>query len=126
MRISLDQIHARLLRIENMVFGNNSEGWNPITLDAGWTTVVTCQYMMLPNGLVIVRGQASHATMSTVTNINSSNPLPSAYWPGDNRNYKGGLVGVSAQIEMSTAGILIARVGTSTATDASLDGIYSL
>jgi len=103
-----------------------AETWHNITLDAGWTSVVTPQYRLLPDGDVEVRGQITHAGVTTAVNINNSNPIPGAYWPAANRVYRPPVAADSAgTVQISSAGVFAMRASGFTATQAILDGIYS-
>lgn len=107
--------------------GTTDETWQNITLDAGWTSVVTPQYRLLPDGLVAVRGQATHAGTTAATNINNSNPIPSAYWPTANRIYRPPVAGDSAgTVQISSTGVFAMRASGFTATQVFMDGIYSI
>lgn len=106
------------------------DSWHNITLDAGWTSVVTPQYRMTPSGDVELRGQASHAGFTAATNINNSNPLPSAtpfaYRPAATRIYRAPTAGdAAATVAMGTGGVLQARASGFSATQVILDGQYS-
>ena len=104
-----------------------ADAWHNITLDAGWTSVVTPQYRLKPDGDVEVRGQITHAGVTVATNINNSNPLPAAYRPPATRVYRPPTAGDSAgTVGITTAGVLVMRASGFTATAAFLDGSYSL
>jgi hypothetical protein len=107
--------------------GTTDETWQPITLDAGWTSVVTPQYRMLPDGDVEVRGQVTHAGVTTATNINNSTPIPSAYRPSANRVYRPPVAADSAgTVQISSAGVFAMRASGFTATQVLMDGTYSI
>jgi hypothetical protein len=107
--------------------GSTPESWHPITLDAGWTSVVAPEYRLLPDGNVQARGQLTHAGVTTATNINNGNPIPAAYWPAANRVYRPPVAGDSAgTVQISSTGVFAMRASGFTATQAILDGIYSI
>lgn len=131
MEITLEKVHKRLLRIQNLLFNNNGENWHPITIDSGWTVGggnQAPQYMMLPYGFVAVRGQVTHASFTTTVAINSSNPIPAAYRPAVTRFYRASDPQDNCPtVEIDTTGIFQARGGgTFSGLQALLDGIYSL
>lgn len=103
------------------------ETWHNITLDSGWTAgAQPPQFRMLPDGNVQVRGQATHSGVTAATNINGSNPIPSAYWPAETRIYRPPDAGdAAATVDITTVGIFVARASGFTATSVAMDGIYS-
>jgi hypothetical protein len=104
-----------------------AEGWNNITLDSGWAAGAQApQYRMLPDGNVQVRGSATHAGTTAAVNINNSNPIPSGYWPGQNRVYRPPTAGDTAgTVQIGNNGVFAMRASGFTATQAIMDGIYS-
>lgn len=105
-----------------------SETWHNVTVDAGWGSLgEPAQYRLLPGGNVQLRGDISHAGTTVQTDINSGNPLPSAYWPAATRYYRPPQAADGAgAIQVSSAGVITMRASGFTATQAILDGIYSL
>ena len=107
-----------------------AETWHNITLDSGWTSVVTPQYQLLSIGgtaFVAARGQISHAGVTAATNINNSNPIPAAYRPGATRIYREPVAGDAAgTVAIGTGGVFQMRASGFTATQAILDGMYAL
>lgn len=104
------------------------ETWHTMTLDAGWGSLgEPAQYMLLPFGMVALRGDISHAGTTVQTDINSGNPLPAAYRPAATRYYRPGQSADGAgAIEAQSTGVITMRASGFTATQAILDGIYSL
>jgi hypothetical protein len=114
-----------------IVAGNalGAETWHNITMDAGWTASAQApQYRLLPDGDVEARGQATHASVTVVTQINSGAPLPAAYRPAQTRFYRASDPMDSAGlVQIDTAGIFSVRANASfPATQALFDGTYSL
>lgn len=130
MEITLEKVHKRLLRIQNYLYNNNGETWNSISLDAGWTATIPCQYMMLPNGVVLLRGSATHASFGSGTlNVNGSGALPAAYQPTGTRYPRtGDHEQVWPAIQMATNGVIICRASGTTSIYgiAILDGFYTI
>lgn len=101
--------------------------WHNITLDSGWTSVVTPQYRLLPDGNVQVRGQATHAGVTAATNINNSNPIAAKYRPAATRIYRPQTQGdASGTVAMGTGGVFQMRASGFSATQAIMDGVYSI
>lgn len=105
-----------------------ADTWHNITLDAGWTAGAAApQYRRLPDGNVQVRGQATHSGVTAATNINGSNPVPAAYWPGVTRIYRPPDAGdAAATVDITAAGVFVARASGFTATAVAMDGMYSI
>jgi hypothetical protein len=104
-----------------------ADSWHNVALDAGWTSTVTPQYRLLPDGNVQVRGQATHAGVTVLTSINSGTPLGAAYQPGAVRVYRPPTAGDAAgTVAVTAGGVLQMRASGFTATQAILDGTYSI
>jgi hypothetical protein len=89
------------------------ETWHFITLDAGWTNGAllrsNLRYRLLSTGVLVLDGCASAVAGSGNKSINSSNPLPSVYWPTYPHDYvMSDAVGSRMHISLSAAGVLIA------------------
>jgi hypothetical protein len=107
------------------------DDWHTIELDAGWTVESGHQapsYRLLPDGNLQFAGAATHASMTSVTPLNSSNPLDSDYFPGHVKVYRGANpVDGTGPIEYDTTGVLRVRASAADAyTIAEIDGIASL
>lgn len=104
------------------------ETWHDLIPDAGWTIVNQPQYRLLPGTGVQVQGLITHAGTAAQTNINNSNPVPSAYWPAVTRYYRTPMPSpdFAGSVEISPAGVFIMRASGFTATQAIMDGIYAL
>lgn len=107
---------------------NTPETWHNITLDAGWTAGGQApQYRLLPDGNVQVRGNATHAGVTVGTSINGSNPIPVGYQPNSTRFYRSDQSADAAgAVQIGTTGIFTMRASGFTATQAIMDGIYSI
>jgi hypothetical protein len=106
----------------------SADSWHDITLDSGWTAGAQApQYRLLPDGNVQLRGVATHAGTTSATNINSSHPLPASYQPAQTRYYRTEQAGDTAgAVDMGTTGVLVMRASGFSATQAILDGFYSM
>lgn len=107
----------------------SADTWHNITLDTGWTAGPQVpQYRLLPDGNVQVRGQATHASVTAVTYVNQSNPIPSAYRPALTRYYRASdPADTAGLIQANSDGTFQVRATSSfPATQALLDGTYSL
>jgi hypothetical protein len=105
------------------------ETWQTVTLDAGWSAGTQApQYRLQADGLVAVRGTASHASVTANTNINSGTPIPAAYRPAQDRFYRGASpVDTAGGNQITTGGVFVCRANASfPATQILLDGTYSL
>jgi hypothetical protein len=105
------------------------ETWHTITTDAGWGSLgEPAQYRLLADsGLVALRGDISHAATAVQTDINSGAPLPAAYRPAQTRYYRPPMAAdLAGAIEVQTTGVITMRASGFGATQAILDGIYSL
>lgn len=106
-----------------------ADTWHPITLDTGWTAGPQVpQYRRLPDGNIQVRGQATHASLTAVTYINQSNPIPAAYWPTLTRYYRAAdPVDAAGPVQANADGTFQVRASSSfPATQALMDGTYSI
>jgi hypothetical protein len=105
------------------------ETWHNITLDSGWTVAggETPQYRLLPGGNVQLRGDISHAGTTAQTDINSGHPLGAGYQPAAARYYRPPQAAdFAGAVQANPTGIITMRASGFTATQAILDGIYSL
>lgn len=104
------------------------ETWHNVTTDAGWGSLgEPAQYRLLPGANVQLRGDISHAGTTAQTAINSSNPLPTGYRPAATRYYRPPQSADGAgAIQVDSGGVITMRASGFTATQAILDGIYSL
>jgi hypothetical protein len=89
------------------------ETWHDITLDSGWSTssgYAPLGYRLLPDGNVQLRGMAQHSAVNGATNINGSNPIPSAYRPTYTLDpvYIDTVYG-RCHITVNTSGVLVAH-----------------
>lgn len=106
-----------------------TDTWHNITLDAGWTAGPQVpQYRLCADGDVEVRGQASHASVTAVTAINSTTPLLAPYIPALTRYYRGADPTDTAGLVMiDTAGVFSVRANASfPSTQVLMDGFYSV
>lgn len=106
-----------------------SETWHTVTTDAGWGSLgEPPQYQLLAQtGFVALRGDISHAGTTAQVDINSANPLPAAYRPAATRYYRPPQAADGAgAIEVQPSGVITMRASGFSATQAILDGIYSL
>jgi len=103
------------------------ETWHAITPDAGWTSVQTPQYRLLPDGNVQVAGLLDHAGTTARIAINSAHPIPSAYQPSVTRYYRTPMPSpdFAGSVEIDPGGIFYMRASGFTAVQAILDGIYA-
>lgn len=113
--------------------GTNStvEGWHPITLDSGWSTVAgyaAPQYRMTVDGNIQIAGLAQHSTAVTSTvSLNSGAPIPPKWTPNSQKLYReASTVGGRLAVQLLPSGVLQA-IGASGGTSiyAELDGIVS-
>lgn len=103
------------------------ETWHNITVDAGWTVVNQPQYRLLPDGNIQVRGLITRAATAAQTNINNSNPVPSAYWPAVTRYYRTPQAAdLAGAVQAQNGGVFVMRASGFNATQAIMDGIYSV
>lgn len=105
------------------------ETWHPVTVDAGWGSLgEPAQYRLLgDSGFVALRGDISHAATAVQTDINSGVPLPSAYRPAATRYYRPPMAAdLAGSVEVQSTGVITMRASGFAATQAILDGIYSL
>jgi len=103
-----------------------TDTWHPITLDAGWTAGTPVpQYRLTIEGNIQFTGNASHANMVGGTNVNSANPLPSAYRPANLHYYRSN-DGNRAGLEYQPTGIIEAWPIAAGNTTVNFDGIVSL
>jgi hypothetical protein len=105
------------------------ETWHNITLDTGWTAVSgqTPQYRILATGDIEMAGAATHAALTGTTNVNGSNPLPTAYRPASNHYLRTGNGGTVADSFYTTGGVIEAlnQAGGGTV-QVRLDGVCPL
>jgi hypothetical protein len=109
--------------------GFSADAWNNVTVDAGWGSLgEPAQYRLMPDqGFVALRGDISHAGTTAQVAINSGNPLPVAYRPAATRYYRAPQAADGAgAIQVDSSGVITMRASGFTATQAILDGIYSL
>ncbi len=109
--------------------GMSADSWHNVTTDAGWGSLgEPAQYRLLADsGFVALRGDISHAGTTAQTAINSGNPLPAAYRPAATRYYRPPQAADGAgAIQVDSSGVITMRASGFTATQAILDGIYSL
>jgi hypothetical protein len=104
------------------------ETWHNLTPDAGWAVVDQPQYRLLPGTGVQVRGLITRAATAVQTNINGATPIPSAYWPAVTRYYRTPMPApdLAGSVDIQGNGIFVMRASGFAATQAILDGIYSL
>lgn len=105
------------------------ETWHDISVDAGWGSLgEPPQYQMLgTTGFVALRGDISHAGTTVQAAINSGSPLPAAYRPGATRYYRTPQAADGAgAIQVDSSGVLTMRASGFSATQAILDGNYSI
>jgi hypothetical protein len=101
------------------------ETWHTITLDSGWSTLAghaVPQYRMLPTGDIEFVGYASHASFTSSTNLNGSNPIPSAYRPTNSAYIKNG-DGNRSAVEITSGGVIVAFPVSGGSTQIELAGI---
>lgn len=67
------------LKVADWLTGT-AEGWNNMTLPAGWTADVPCQYKLFPDGMVRFRGRAN-ATVSPIPDGTAITTIPVGYRP---------------------------------------------
>jgi hypothetical protein len=102
------------------------ETWHNLTLDAGWTAVNQPQYRLLPGAGVQVTGLITHAATAAQTDINSTNPVPSAYRPPVTRYYRPPQAAdLAGAVQVSFSGVFTMRASGFGATQAIMDGIYA-
>jgi hypothetical protein len=103
------------------------ETWHNLTPDAGWAIVDQPQYRLLPGIGVQVRGLITHAGTAVQTNINGATPVPGAYHPAVTRYYRPPQAADTAgAVDIQANGIFVMRASGFAATQAIMDGIYSL
>jgi hypothetical protein len=107
------------------------DNWHTVTLDSGWIVESGHQapsYRLLPDGNLQFAGAATHASMTTVTPLNSSSPLDSDYFPQHAKVYRGANpVDGTGPIEYDTTGVIRVRASAADPyTVAEIDGIASL
>lgn len=106
-----------------------NETWHDITVDAGWGGLGEApQYQLMAQaGFVALRGDISHAGTTAQVDINSANPLPVGYRPAATRYYRTPQAADGAgAIEVQSSGVITMRASGFSATQAILDGLYSL
>jgi hypothetical protein len=106
---------------------STAETWHLITLDAGWTAGSPApQYRMdVTNSSIQFTGIALHASFTTGTNINGSNPLPAGYRPAGGHYYRSNDQ-FRAGVQYLNTGILEAFPQAAGNTQVDLDGIVAL
>ena len=105
--------------------GSGAETWHNIIPDAGWTVATSLRYKLLPDGLVYLYGDLTHAAITAATSINSVNPLPGPYRPAGTVSvasplYPAGRCGV----EVAATGIIIAEPLGVSCTGVNINGIF--
>ena len=105
-----------------------TDTWHTITLDANWTAGSPApQYRLLPDGNLQLAGKATHASFSTETALNSSNPIPSAYRPvSDKKIYQGNRAGGFSGAAIDTTGIVYGEPNGTSSTVCDLTGVVDL
>lgn len=111
-----------------------SEIWNTITMDSGWSTIAgydSPRYRLLPDGLgtngsIQLSGSAQFTgTIGNPQSLNSNNPLPSAYRPSNNHYYRSGdSHRMGAQLDNS--GVIDGYPVSGGFNQIALDGVVSL
>jgi hypothetical protein len=104
------------------------ETWHNLVPDAAWTIINQPQYRLLPGIGVQVRGLITIAATAVQTNINGLTPIPSAYWPAVTRYYRTPMPApdLAGSVDIQSNGIFVMRASGFAATQAIMDGIYSL
>lgn len=108
---------------------NTIEGWHPITLDAGWSTVANFpapQYRYLPTGDIEFTGAASHASFTVNQNLNGSNPLAAGYRPTNEHVWRTGNGSTIADSAYQNTGIIQGLGQASGSVRIYLDGVCPL
>jgi hypothetical protein len=95
------------------------ETWHSVTGDAGWSAVTNytgIKYRLKADGNIQFTGAAQHASLTSTTAINSSNPLPAAYRPASYKTLDSGNSPLGRlMVEYRTDGILYALANGSAA-----------
>jgi hypothetical protein len=111
------------------------ETWHTITLDAGWTAAPgnlgTPRYRLLPDGNLQIAGGAQFTGGFTPSKqLNASNPLPAAYRPPDQHDYRqGDPIGTRCHIVFLSTGVFTCYAFSGYSSGnliAELDGIVPL
>lgn len=103
------------------------ETWHDVSLDSGWTNADTLRYKLVAEkNAVWVQGAVTHASFSAAADINSSNPLPSEYWPANTHNIGGPGIPGRAGAEITAAGVIIAEPNGTSCTECDINGWYPL
>ena len=109
------------------------ESWHAITLDSGWTAASgfdAPRYRLLPDGNLQLSGAASRAAFTANTNLNNSNPLPSAYRPVNTHHYRGvdnlSVGTVRAGVQISSGGVIEALTAGTSCTFIEIDAVIPL
>lgn len=116
----------------NPVTANALETWHTITLDTGWSTVAgfdAPRYRLLPDGNLQLAGAAAlAASRTTAANLNSSTPLPSAYWPVNTHRYRSydSTPSTRFAVQISNAGVIEGLANAGGNQTIEIDGIIPL
>ena len=104
------------------------ETWHDLTPDAGWTVVNQPQYRLLPGTGVQVRGLITIAATAVQVSINGATPIDPAYRPAVTRYYRTPMPApdLAGSVDIQGNGVFVMRASGFAATQAILDGIYSL
>jgi hypothetical protein len=111
--------------IDDRLFSNDP--WHGITVDSGWTVIggySSIRYRMDQYGGVQFSGGTQHTNSASTLAINSSNPLPPAYWPTNQKVLSDGNNPLARYcVEFRQDGVLyaVSNSNTPTATQAIFD-----
>lgn len=123
------QVKSIQARLDVYLPPPGSGEWQDIPLDSGWTAGPQVpQYQLAGDGTVQVRGQATCASITAVTPLNSGSPLAASFQPAVTRYYRASdpMDGAGA-VQIDGTGVFSVRASSAyPATQAILDGFYSL